>query len=102
MNEKIKADKQPEARCAAVNVERLVMWGDICTAPKDGTNIVAWFVPNEVAAPQQAKPRVARWEIKQWKDGTGKKIGEPFGMWVTEEGCGPMSYAPTHWMPEPT
>lgn len=76
-------------------------WMGIESAPKDGTKVVAWFVPNEVNAPDKAKPRVASWQMKQFKDGNGKKIGKPFGMWEGEEGCGPMSYAPTHWMPKP-
>jgi len=76
-------------------------WLGIESAPMDGTKIVGWFVPNEVHAPDKAKPRVTWYEMKQLKDGTGKKLGKPFGLWCCEEGCGPMSYAPTHWVPIP-
>ncbi len=78
-----------------------LLWHDISSAPKDGTKIVAWFVPNEVNAPHKAKPWITWWEMKQWKDATGKKIGEPFGIWVVEEWNDPMSYAPTHWINKP-
>ena len=69
------------------------LWRDISTAPKDGTKIIAWLLPNEIDAPEKAKPRIVSWQMKQWKDATGKKVGEPFGMWESEESCGPMSYA---------
>lgn len=74
-------------------------WRDISTAPKDGTEIVGWFEPNEVYSPKDAKPYITRWGMKQWKDGTGAKIGEPFGLWITDGWREPMSYAPTKWIP---
>ena len=79
-----------------------LLWMDISTAPKDGTKIVGWLVPNEIDAPKKAMPWIIWWEEKQWVDGTGKKVRKPFGMWVTEEGWrNPMSYAPSHWVPKP-
>ncbi|MFI3138265.1 MAG: hypothetical protein QX197_15935 [Methylococcaceae bacterium] len=79
----------------------LLGWQPIQTAPMDGTKIVVWFAPNEVYAPEKAKPRVASWQLKQWMDGAGNATSEPFGMWSSDEGCGPMSYAPSHWIALP-
>ena len=76
-------------------------WQDIGTAPKDGKDIVGWFEPNEVHAPHKSRPWVTRWEIKQFKDGLGKEVGQPFGMWVTDGWRDKMSYAPTKWHPTP-
>ena len=81
--------------------EYIPHWLDISTAPKDGTEIVGWFEPNEVHAPDKAKPWLTRWEVKQFKDGTGKKVGEPFGMWVVDGWRDPMSYETIKWMPKP-
>lgn len=78
-----------------------LLWHDISTAPTDGTKIVVWFVPNEIHAPEKAKACIAWYEIKQWKDGTGKKLGEPFGMWVAENWREPLSYKATFWLPAP-
>lgn len=78
-----------------------LLWHDISTAPTDGTKIVIWFVPNEIHAPEKSKACIAWHEIKQWKDGTGKKVGEPFGMWVAENWREPLSYKATYWVPAP-
>ncbi len=78
-----------------------LLWRDISTAPTDGTKIVVWFVPSEIHAPEKSKARVAWYEMKQFKDGTGKKVGEPFGIWVAENWREPISYEATFWVPAP-
>ena len=89
-----------ETNCSESELNAL-LWRDISTAPKDGTKIIGWFVPNEVDAPSKAKPWITWWEMRQWRDGNGKKVGEPFGMWVTKGWKNPMSFAPTRWAPAP-
>ncbi len=78
-----------------------LVWLDISTAPKDGTEIVGWFEPNEVHSPHKGKPWITGWQMHQWKDGTGKKLGTTFGFWMTNGWRDPMSYAPTKWIPKP-
>ena len=78
-----------------------LLWHDISTAPTDGTKIFVWFAPNEIHAPEKSKACVAWYEMQQFKDGTGKKVGEPFGMWVAENWREPLSYKATFWMPAP-
>jgi len=77
-------------------------WQPIETAPKDGTRVLLYFVPNEIVAPKKAKIAVGYNKKCQWQDGTGKKIGEPFNLWHSDEDLGGLSYAPTHWKPLPT
>ena len=83
-------------------VEAVVMWRSMNEAPKDGTKIIAWFEPNEINAPEKAKPWVTWWELKQFKDGTGKHIGDPFGQWEVKGWSEPLSYAPVRWITKPT
>jgi hypothetical protein len=77
------------------------LWLDISTAPMDGTEIVGWFETNEVHAPHKSKPWITKFEMQQFKDGTGAKVGKPFGLWIAQGWSDKMSFAPTKWMPKP-
>lgn len=96
-----KAQKFARESLAADPSGQVSPWLPIETAPRDGTRIILWFVPNEVNMPHLAVPAVGWWKKFQFIDGIGKLQGEPFFMWQSDGNLGPMSFAPTHWMPLP-
>ena len=76
---------------AAACIREMVEWWPIETAPRDGTRVLLFSVPNEVPS---LRPHIAD---GYWKASTG--IMAP-GFWVLGQSVGP-SFCPTHWLPLP-
>lgn len=88
-------------------------WQPIETAPKDGTEILAFGMGVEgepVVMWDDSKPRIPMWRVIHWKetwyddyaeqpDGSYRKDRKQgFAYW----GPNPQQFRPTHWMPLPT
>lgn len=76
---------------AAACIREMVEWRPIETAPRDGTRVLLFSVPNEVPS---LRPHIAD---GYWKASTG--LMAP-GLWMLGQSVGP-SFCPTHWLPLP-
>jgi hypothetical protein len=75
----------------AACIREMVEWRPIETAPRDGTRVLLFSVPNEVPS---LRPHIAD---GYWKASTG--LMAP-GLWMLGQSVGP-SFCPTHWLPLP-
>lgn len=66
--------------------------------PAEGLRVIGWCVPNEINDKSMSKINIVAYKTRQWKDGNGKSVGEPFGMFFFDEGVSEgLSFEVTHW-----
>lgn len=74
---------------AAAALRDLTEWRDIATAPKDGTEIVAWDRSDRIICHWHKSPSCAGGWVTHWETVSGYDVG-----WNTVH--------PTHWLPLPS
>lgn len=79
----------PDGPEAAAALRDLTEWRDIATAPRDGTEIVAWNRSDRIICHWHKSPSCAGGWVTHWETVSGYDVG-----WNTVH--------PTHWLPLPS